>query len=266
MPNIAVLILIGTSTGFLAGLLGAGGGFSTVVLLVAAGVDVHSAVATSLVFVMLVAAWGAAMHIRRGHARGRLGIAIGLAAAATAPFGAKLAHALSDRALTVSFAILMSVVAVVFVFRSDIRRRDGLGDAQPPISGGQVAARAPLQRRTIVGAALGGSVIGLLQGLFGVGGGFLLVPFMVMVLGANERRAIGNSLVAILIGGISGSISHASLGGLSFEMLAYMVPGGLLGVGIGVRVVRRLSPRAVRIAFVGLVGASSVFLLLRAFV
>lgn len=266
MPNVAVLIAIGLSSGFLAGLLGAGGGFITVVLLLAAGVDIHDAVGTSLVFVMVVAAWGAAVHLRQGHMRGRLGVAIGLAAAVTAPFGAQLAHAMSDRALTISFALLMSVVAVVFVLRSEIRRRDGLQSpvGPPPISGGQVATRPPIKRKTIVGAALGGSVIGILQGMFGVGGGFLLVPFMVLALGANEHRAIGNSLVAILIGGISGSIRHASLGSVDVGLLGYLLAGGIAGALAGAVAVRHLRPRTIRIAFVVLVSASSVYLLLRA--
>jgi hypothetical protein len=268
VPSVLILLVIGGTSGFLAGMLGAGGGFATVVLLVAAGVDVHTAVGTSLVFVMLVAAWGAAIHIRQGHARGRLGIAIGLSAAVTAPLGANLAHALSDRTLTVSFAMLMSVVAVLFVLRPDVRRRDGLGDGigNRPIAGAQVASRAPLQRRVIVGAALGGGAIGILQGLFGVGGGFLLVPFMVMGLGVGEHRAIANSLVAILIGGISGSITHASLGSIATGMLGYLLPGGVLGVIAGALAVRHLAPRTVRIAFVTLVGVSSVYLVLRAFI
>lgn len=263
MPNPALLVAVGCATGFLAGLLGAGGGFATVVLLLAAGASAHEAVGTSLIFTIVVGAWGTALHLRKGTASWWLAAALGLPSAATALGGAQLAAALPERTLVLAFAGLTLVVAAAFL-ASGSRLRKAESDVLP-VSGAQVLARESdavrPTRRLIAGAIAGGAAIGVLKGVFGVGGGFVLVPFMVLALRVPERVAVGSSLFAILLGSISGGIKHATLGNVDGSMLVYLIPGGLVGSFAGASLVKKVSPLAIRRSFVALMLASAAYLL-----
>ncbi|MGH2829076.1 MAG: sulfite exporter TauE/SafE family protein [Actinomycetota bacterium] len=261
MPSPAILVAIGCTTGFLAGLLGAGGGFATVVLLLAAGAGAHEAVGTSLIFTVVVGAWGTAVHLRRGTASPWLAVALGLPSAATALVGAQAAEALSDRALVLWFAALTLIVAVAFLARPTQDPESAVVDAVADPRPGSLRLEMRPTTRLVVGAMGGGAVIGLLKGLFGVGGGFLLVPFMVLVLAVPEHLAVGSSLFAILIGSIAGGIRHASYGNVDWEMLWPLLPGGVAGSWIGAVMVRRVSAQTIRRAFVALMLASAAFLI-----
>ena len=82
MATNVVLVAVGCLTGVLAGMLGAGGGFATVALLLAAGATPHVAVGTALVYMMVMGGWGAFMHVHLRSVDRRLAVAIGSAAAA----------------------------------------------------------------------------------------------------------------------------------------------------------------------------------------
>lgn len=262
MPNPALLVLIGSFTGLLAGLLGAGGGFATVVLLLAVGLANESAVGISLLFTVVVGAWGTVVHLRQGTASPPLALALGVPSAATAALAAEVG--MSDRTFSLSFAAVAAVAAAAFLL--DPRARRG---AVPPVAGAQVSpapARFGLGARVALGAVAGGAAIGLLKGLFGVGGGFLLVPFMIVALGVPEHISVGSSLFAILLGSIAGGIRHATLGNVEWEILWYLLPGGLAGSLLGARLLPRLSRAHIRGAFVALLGVTIVYLLARALV
>lgn len=265
MPNGVALVFIGTFTGFLAGMLGAGGGFATVVLLLAVGVGAHDTVGTSLVYTVIVGAWGTAVHLRHGTASWRLAVALGIPSAVTALAGAQLAEALSERALTMSFAMLTAGVTMAMVARPpgaktpDVEADILPFDGRPGGEGASFRLRGPV----LAGAVAGGAVIGLLKGLFGVGGGFLLVPFMVLALRVPEHVAVGSSLFAILLGSISGSIRHALLGNVDTRLLWYLIPGGIVGSLAGATLVRRLSRETVRRAFATLMVIAAIYLMVK---
>lgn len=98
-----------------------------------------------------------------------------------------------------------------------------------------------------------GACAGLLSGLFGVGGGILLVPALVAVLGMDQRRAAATSLVSIMPAALVGAISYGLRGEVSLSAAALLVAGSLAGTQIGVRLLHRLPTRALRWIFVGFV-------------
>lgn len=268
MPNTVELLFIGLFCGVLAGTLGAGGGFATFSLLVAFGVDPHVAVGSSLMFIVAVGAWAATIHRRQRTARVRLGLALGLPAIVTALAGAHVGQHMSDRQLTVAFGTLTGAVAVALLvpYRSARPRSMGLRHERPalPISGAQVAtvaSRPPLGRRTVAVAVAGGAVVGFVQGLLGVGGGFLFVPLLIIVLKVPEHAAVGTSLMAIVIGGAAGGIRHATLGNVDWSLLATLIPAGVTGGLVGARLSRSLPPAVLRVAFVILMFGSASYLL-----
>jgi uncharacterized membrane protein YfcA len=122
MANDVVLVAVGALTGVLAGMLGAGGGFATVALLLAAGATPHVAVGTALVYMMVMGGWGAFMHVHLRSVDRRLAVAIGSAAAISALVGAQVAEVLSGRDLALALALFTAAVTGVSLAWPQTRR------------------------------------------------------------------------------------------------------------------------------------------------
>jgi hypothetical protein len=269
----ALLLAVGCLTGVLAGLLGAGGGFATVVLLLAAGADPQVAVGTGLVYLTLMGGWGTFVHLRLGLADRRLVVFIGVAAAAGSMVGAGVAESLRDQALTLALGLFTACVAGISLAWPQARRPLTV-PAVPPL---QVAVEGveaddsepeleplpPVEIGTteLSGAVAGGALIGVLKGAFGVGAGFLIVPLMVSVGKIPRPVAVTNSLFAILVASLAGSVLHLFLGNVDWAGLAWLVPGGLFGSFVGARAARSMSPAAIRRLFLAVMGASSIYLI-----
>lgn len=274
MPSLPVLVGIGALAGFLAGVIGAGGGVATLLLLVGAGFDPHMAVGTSLLFSVGMGGGGSLIHYRQGTADPMVALALGIPAAGTAVVGAHLNGALPNWILTFGLAALASATAVaVLLHPSPQGMKPEAAQSEPATP---PASRLTIHRRRrapggiftydirLPVAVPGGAVIGLAQGLLGVGGGFLFVPVMVRAMKMPEHVAVGSSLFAIMIGGLSGGIAHAIRNNVDFSALATLLPCGLLGVWAGARASRRLSGAAIRRAFAIALILTAVFVSLKA--
>ena len=297
MANV-VLVAVGCLTGVLAGMLGAGGGFATVSLLLAAGATPHVAVGTALVYMMVMGGWGAFVHVHLRSVDRRLAVAIGTAAAISALVGAQIAEALSGRDLALALALFTACVSGVSLAWPQTRRpvdlpedaahaADDAAEATEPASPAGVSGRfdyKPLREALrpamsgpgpvspaaagagdgapLGGAVVGGSIIGLLKGLFGVGGAFLIVPVMSRVGRVPRDVAVGSSLFAILVASLVAALRHWTLGNVDGSDLLALVPGGLFGSFVGARAARSMSPAAVRRVFLAVMGASTVYLVL----
>src|SRR5581483_10609943 len=181
--------------------LGAGGSILTVPILVyALGVPVQAATGTSLAIVGLNAAAGAADQLRRGRVLPRTGLAFGASGLVGALAGAWLNHQLQGEVVLVLFSLLMVGAAAAMLRRRPADRSDGFEE--------RYDARGWLRLAAV------GLGIGFLSGFFGVGGGFLIVPALVLVLGLPMRYAVGTSLLAIALNAVWGLAGHLSFGGL----------------------------------------------------
>jgi hypothetical protein len=266
-----LLLAVGCLTGVLAGLLGAGGGFATVVLLLAAGADPQVAVGTSLVYLMVMGGWGTFVHLRLGLADRRLVVAIGVAAAAGAVGGAAVAEALRDQDLTLALGLFTACVAGVSLAWPQARRPLTVPVAPPlqvavegveaPEAGSEPPPQIDLGRGELSGAVAGGAFIGVLKGVFGVGAGFLIVPLMVSAGRIPRPLAVTSSLFAILVASLAGSLLHLFLGNIDWGGLAWLVPGGLFGSFVGARAAQSMSPAAVRRLFLAVMASSSIYLI-----
>ena len=321
MANEVVLVAVGCLTGVLAGMLGAGGGFATVALLLAADVSPHVAVGTALVYLMIMGGWGTFMHVHLRSVDRRLALVIGSSAAAFALVGAQLAEALDGRDLVLALALFTAAVSGVSLAWPQSRRQVDLpldlrdeedeemaepasaepsrfpirpvgqassgqapsgqapsgqapsgqapsgqapsGQALRPVAApAQAAASAEVAHQPLAGAAIGGSFIGLLKGLFGVGGAFLIVPVMSRVGQVRREVAVGSSLFAILVASLVAAVRHATLGNVDGSDLLALVPGGLFGSFVGARAARSMSPASIRRVFLAVMLASTVYLVL----
>ncbi len=238
---VALALVIGT----ILGLLGGGGAILTTPMLVyAAGVEPRAAVAMSLFPVGVTSLAGLGVHARSRAVRWRVGGAFGIAAMAGAFLGGRLAGLVSARALLVGFAAVMITSSAAMFGKRE--RRDEATSGTRAIS---------------AASALGiGAAVGLVSGMVGAGGGFLVVPVLATAGRVPMREAIGTSLLVIAmqsLAGFAGHVMDVSIAwGLLLAMAAAMVSGGLVGAVLG----RSISVAALRLAFAALVLAVGLFI------
>ncbi|MFM9107750.1 MAG: sulfite exporter TauE/SafE family protein, partial [Chloroflexota bacterium] len=108
-----------------------------------------------------------------------------------------------------------------------------------------------------------GLAVGLMTGFFGVGGGFLIVPALVLALGLPMRVAVGTSLVIIAINSASGIVAHLPTGGIETGVAAAFVLGGFIGSQAGGRLAGRIDDARLARGFAAMVAAIGVFLIVR---
>jgi uncharacterized protein len=226
---IALAVLVGLSLG----LLGGGGSILTVPLLVyVVGVEAKVAIATSLLVVGVTSAIGAVSHARAGRVQWRTGLIFGAAGMAGAYGGGRLAQFVPGEILLLAFALMMIVTAIAML----------RGRKEPDPS--KVHDQLPLAR-----VLLDGAVVGLVTGLVGAGGGFLVVPALALLGGLPMPVAVGTSLFVIAIkslGGLAGYLASVQIDwGLALAVTAAAVVGAL----VGGRLVGRTRPETLRTAF-----------------
>lgn len=196
---IALTIGIGLVIGALVGLLGGGGSILAVPALVyLAGQDLQQAVATSLLVVGITAVVAVLPRLRERQISWRIGLLFGVAGAATAFAGAAVNRVLPDELTLALFAVLMVGAGIRM-----LQEKPATGTACA-VDGGRVNWCRCLPR-----TLAGGLVVGFLTGLLGVGGGFLIIPVLVLALGLPMPTAIGTSLVVVAINSAAGFTAHA---------------------------------------------------------
>lgn len=220
-------IAAGASVGFTLGLVGGGGSILAVpLLLYVVGLrDVHTAIGTSAVGVALNAGVNLALHARTKNVFWRCGMIFTATGIAGAFVGSKLGQLVDGQHLLVLFAFLMIAVGILM-----LRKREVEGN--PTIH---------LDRVRIAKIAGAGLVAGAISGFFGIGGGFLIVPGLVLSTGMPLILAIGTSLLSVTSFGVTTASSYASAGFIDWPIAMVFVMGGVIGSIGGTKVGRRLS-------------------------
>lgn len=222
-------LILGAVIGVLLGLFGGGGSILAVpALLYGVGMPLSAAVPTSLLVVGVSSATGVLPRLRTGQVQWRIAAVFGLAGAATAFAGAAVNRLLPPWLVLTGFAVLM-VAAAVRMLRE---QPEAGGDCALP--GGGVDWSSCLPKA--IGAGAG---VGFLTGLFGVGGGFLIVPALALLLGLPMTVAVGTSLVIIVLNSAAGFAAY--LGDTDID---YALAGAFAGTAIaGSLVASRLAKR-----------------------
>jgi uncharacterized membrane protein YfcA len=251
--GIAVGLASGLAVGFALGLTGGGGSIFAVPLLVyALGIAPKVAVGVSLAAVGATAAFGMIHRLRAGEVEVGTGLIFSAAGMIGAPIGSWIGSKLPDRLLLLLFAGVMVLVAVRMWRRSISRPEDskairaasdapGLGERGPACRR-DPAGRLRMSSRCAALLALVGLATGILSGLFGVGGGFVIVPALVFFSGMGIHRAVATSLLAISLVSASGVASYVASGRpLPLGVTLLFIAGGVAGMWAGTRLGRRLS-------------------------
>lgn len=212
-------ILSGIVVGFVLALVGGGGSILAVPMLIY-GVGIaspHMAIGTSAVAVAASALFNFFAHLRAGNVKWRCG-AVFTAAGIMGTFaGSTAAKSIDGQNLLSLFAVLM--VAMGFIM---FRKRNQTGD--PSVQLNRVTARALMPK--LVGLGFGA---GLLSGFFGIGGGFLIVPGLMLATGMTLQYAIGTSLIAVSAFGATTAINYAVSGLVNWHIALVFIAGGILG-------------------------------------
>jgi uncharacterized protein len=241
----------GALVGFSLGLVGGGGSILAVPLMVyVVGVpDPHVAIGTSAIAVAANAAVNLSNHARGGTVRWSCALTFAAAGIVGAFAGSILGKMMDGERLLALFALLMLVIALLML---KTRSRIGLPDVE------MNWANMP----AIVGLGL---ATGTLSGFFGIGGGFLIVPALMLATGMSIMNAVSSSLVAVTAFGLTTAASYAWSGLISWELAGLFIAGGIGGGLLGTRLAKHLSARrgALNMVFATVIIAVALYMLAR---
>lgn len=293
---------LGFLIGLSLGALGGGGSILAVpVLVYVAGQGAKAATTTSLVVVGAISFGGMIAHWRAGRVKGGAGLVFGLAGVGGSLVGSALNRQVNPQVLLLGFALLMVVAAWRMLASQKAKKGSPVGDADDiPVHaaasvgtasassgtggslvavGGNGAASAsrrasgsaaskggagsPGFMQTAVRVVLVGTVVGFMTGFFGVGGGFVVVPGLVLAMRFDMPVAVGTSLLVIVVNTIVALASRLATTGIPWGVAVPFTVSGLLGVALGNRLASRVSGPVLVRWFAGLLVALAAYTAIR---
>jgi uncharacterized membrane protein YfcA len=280
--NALVIILLGGGVGFLSGMFGVGGGFLTTPLLIFYGIPPTIAVASSATQITGSSVSGALAYWRRGQVDVKMGailVAGGLVGAGIGQILFRFLQKLGqiDIAINVIYVLFLGGVGILMLREAITELRleqiAAAGGAVPPMrlrrhvpwiaglpgrtrfykSGLYISPLAPL---------LLGALVGVLTVIMGIGGGFIMVPAMIYLLGMSASAVVGTSLFQIIFVTAATTLLHAtSSKSVDIVLAMLLLIGGVAGAQMGVRAAQKVKPENLRLALALLVLAVAVRLL-----
>jgi uncharacterized membrane protein YfcA len=245
-----IAVVSGAVVGFTLGLIGGGGSIvATPLLLYAVGLSPHLAIGTGALAVSANAFVNFGGHARAGNVRwAEAGIfaAVGCVGALV---GSTVGKEIDGRKLILLFAVMMIVIGIAM-----LRPRKG---------GGTAAALLTPRMAARVGAI--GLLVGMMSGFFGIGGGFLIVPGLILATGMPMIDAIGTSLFAVGVFGLATALNYAASGLVNWLVAAEFIAGGIAGGWIGMKAACHLAAQRNTLTrmFAGLVFAVAIYIIWR---
>lgn len=249
--TLVVALLLSLLIGVSLGMLGGGGSILTVPILVyALDVEPKSAIATSLLVVGVTSAAAMIPHARAGRVRVRTGLVFGAAGMVGAYLAGLVAHFIPAGILMLAFSVMMLVTAAAM-----LRGRKSVAEGSV---GEGVRRELPVAK-----VLLEGLVVGAVTGLVGAGGGFLVVPALVLLGGLPMSTAVGTSLVVISmksLAGLAGYLGHVDI---DWKLAATVSAFAVLGSLLGGRLAGRIPADRLRKGFAWFVVAMGTFMLVQ---
>jgi uncharacterized membrane protein YfcA len=235
-------VFIGFAIGLSLGLLGGGGSILTVPALVyLVGLTPQAAVTASLAIVGANSLVGASLHRAQGTLDWRVAALFGGVGMLVAYLASGISRLLPAPALLIGFALLMFFIGAMMLARK--------------------TEESPRQVRSLWVVLASGAGVGLLTGILGVGGGFLIVPALVMLVGLQMQEAVGTSLIVIAMNSLAGLAGH--LGGESVDgvVILTFTLAGLAGTFAGAKLSHYLPALKLQKIFAWFLLALAIFLL-----
>ena len=269
-------MLCGVAVGVSLGLTGGGGSILAVPLLIyGLGVQPQSAVSVSLAAVGATSLAGAVQRSLHGLVEFKTGLLFAASGVLGVPLGTWIGTQLPAPLLLMLFAGLMLMVATRMWMKAtrapaeviELTRAANEITAAPPIGPAcrrDAQGRLPLNSRCTAVLLSSGIATGVLSGLFGVGGGFVIVPALVLITSLDIRRAVGTSLFVMALISGAGLITHLIAGrAVPLEIVVPFAVGGVAGLGLGIWGSHRLSPVLLQKVFAAVIVAVAVYVISR---
>jgi uncharacterized protein len=223
--DLGILVVGGLVSGILAGVLGIGGGSILVPLMVYVGFSPINAIGTSSLAILLTSLSGSIQNWRMGYIDWRKVGLLGVPALFAAQLGAALAQYLPAHWLLFGFAAMM----LTNIYLVGLKQR---------LIGIESSTPSTARHRLLTTST--GILAGLVAGLMGVGGGAIMVPLQMLLLGETIKVAIQTSLGVVMLTAISATIGHSINGHVLFDRGIILGIGGLLGAQLGTRYLPKL--------------------------
>jgi len=264
-----IAIALGLLVGLSLGALGGGGSTLAVPILVfVAGLTAQDATTASLLVVGVASVFGVITHLRNGHVRLGAGVAFGAAGIVGSRVGLLVNRSLDENVLLLAFATLIVFVAVR-MYRS-VGKPSGTEPAScesTSIGGGAVATkqratsrpRLDLSAPALAKLAGAATIVGLLTGLFGVGGGFAVVPALTLLLKFPTKEAIGTSLVVIVINAAVALGMRAGDIGFDWLIIVPFLATVTIGVIVGTLLANDIDADRLTRSFALMLGAVAIY-------
>ena len=300
MLSFVAAAIIGVAIGILSGMLGIGGGTVMVPLFrLAFGLDPLAATATSLFSIIPTSLAGLSKHLRNGTCIPRIGLICGFAGACASPLGVLAATHSPNWAVMGGTSLVIGYSSITMLRRgiAAVRAERAAAAASPSkaigaeragadataskaagaCAGGlkdagakgaegarssTEAAHVAMTTRTVAAMIAIGLIAGFMGGYVGVGGGFIMVPLFISVLGISMREASGTSLVAVCILAVPGVIEQALLGNVHVSVGLAIAVGSMPGSILGASLVKRIPESALRLLFASFLLVVAVILVL----
>ncbi|MDD5243720.1 MAG: sulfite exporter TauE/SafE family protein [Syntrophorhabdaceae bacterium] len=234
MMNGLISLVIGLSGGFFGALIGLGGGVIMIPLMtILLKLTQHKAHGTSLVAIVFTALAGAVTYYLHGTADWKGAVLLAATAMITARFGALYAHSLPEKKLKRAFGIMIVCVSLFLLIKGFLPK----SGSQPGLTGSIVIFLAT------------GVVAGFVSGMMGVGGGVIMIPPMVLLLGMPQQLSQGTSLLAMVPISMTGAFTHHRLGNVRLNIAAGISVGALVGGYLGGTIANILPELYLKIIF-----------------
>lgn len=292
MLSFVAAAIIGVAIGILSGMLGIGGGTVMVPLFrLAFGLDPLAATATSLFSIIPTSLAGLSKHLRNGTCIPRIGLICGCAGACASPLGVLAATHSPNWAVMGGTSLVIGYSSITMLRRgiAAVRAERAAAAASPSKAAGAgadataskavgacaggvkdpegacssiEAAHVAMTTRTVAAMIAIGLIAGFMGGYVGVGGGFIMVPLFISVLGISMREASGTSLVAVCILAVPGVIEQALLGNVHVSVGLAIAVGSMPGSILGASLVKRIPESALRLLFASFLLVVAIILVL----
>jgi uncharacterized membrane protein YfcA len=282
-----VILLVALGTGVLSATVGVGGGFLMVSFMIAAlGTSTQTAVGTSAFVIIFSAASASVAYFRQRRIDYKIGIAAATLSIPGALIGGYTTKLIPSSELALLFAVALFLVGIrMIAFPRERSRGVGLRDERGPIPDDRsekkkknLSKERSLLRwkTTIIDAAnhkfsYESNVLpalpffflaGFLSGLFGIGGGIVIVPALQIIAGLPLHLAVATSMFTMIFTSTSSGLTHVMLGNVIYEYALFLIPGIIVGAQGGAVVARRLKSSALERVFGVTMLLISVYLLL----
>ncbi|AZI58810.1 sulfite exporter TauE/SafE family protein [Nakamurella antarctica] len=262
---VAAAIGLGLLIGAFLGALGGGGAILTVpALIYLLGQTAQEATTGSLVIVGAASITGMSGYARSHHVMWRLGVLFGIAGIGAAVAGTALNAQVDQRWLLLSFAVVMVLAAVAMLIRArnDAAAKTALATTKVPTPAGGPGP-APFvtswDLTTGVRVLLAGLGVGFLTGFFGVGGGFVIVPVLVLIFGLSMATAAGTSLLIVTLNSTASLIARAGHVHVEWHVIIPFAVAAMVASLAGKAIASKLPDVSLTRAFAGMLIAIAAF-------